>query len=116
MASKQTAGGLYYRIDCQKREAIDDGMGNEISGPWTTIFSTRAAYRHLRGGEAVMASRLQNKHPMIITVRRSSDTMQITADWRVVDSRDGKIYAVRDITPENDRQFVSLLVESGVAT
>ena len=116
MAAKRSAGSLYYKVDCQSREKIDDGMGNEISGPWATRFSVRAAYRHLRGGEAVMASRLQNKHPMIITVRRSSNTMQITPDWRVFDSRDGKVYEIRDITPELDRQYLSFLVESGVAS
>ncbi|MDH0126675.1 head-tail adaptor protein [Brucella intermedia GD04153] len=116
MADNRSAGTLYYKVECQSREKIDDGMGNEISGPWETRFTTRAAFRHLRGGETVMASRLQNKHPMIITVRRSSNTMQITTDWILVDSRNGKVYEIRDITPELDRQYLSLLVESGVAS
>lgn len=114
--AKAGSGQLHYQVECQSREKIDDGMGNEISDPWETRFITRAAFRHLRGGEAVMASRLQNKHPMIITVRRSSNTMQITPDWRVFDSRDGKVYEIRDITPELDRQYLSFLVESGVAS
>ena len=116
MADNRSAESLYYKVECQSREKIDDGMGNETSGPWETRFTTRAAFRHLRGGETVMASRLQNKHPMIITVRRSSNTMQITTDWKLVDSRDGKVYEIRDITPELDRQYLSLLVESGVAS
>ncbi|KAB2680328.1 head-tail adaptor protein [Brucella pseudintermedia] len=116
MADNRSAGTLYYKVECQSREKIDDGMGNEISGPWTTIFSTRAAYRHLRGGETVIASRLQNKHPMIVTVRRSSQTLLINNEWRLVDGRNGQIFNVRDVTEELDRQYISFLVERGVAT
>ena len=89
--------------------------GNTVSGPFETQFTVRAAYRHLRGGEAVIASRLENRHPVIITVRASSQTKQITADWQLVDARDGTAWAVRDVTHETDRQFISLLCERGVA-
>lgn len=115
MAKQLGSGDLYYRVDCQKRAAVDDGMGNIVSGDWQTQFSVRAAYKHLRGGETVLASRLENKHPVIISVRRSSQTIQITADWRLVDARDGTVWAVRDVTQETDRHFIGLLCERGVA-
>lgn len=114
MAKQMTAGDLYYKVDCQKRAAVDDGEGN-TRGEFATQFTVRAAYRHLRGGEGVLASRLENKHPIVITLRRSSDTLQITADWRLVDARDGTIWAVKDVTHETDRQWISLLCERGVA-
>jgi len=113
--SEIKAGDLYYKVHCQKRQVIDDGYGNTVSGPFETQFTVRAAYRHLRGGEAVIASRLENRHPVIITVRASSQTKQITADWQLVDARDGAVWAVRDVTHETDRQFISLLCERGVA-
>jgi len=108
------AGDLYYRIHCQKRAAVDDGYGNTVGG-FETQFTVRAAYRHLRGGETVIASRLENKHPVLITVRTSAQTRQIRADWRLVDARDGTAWAVRDVTHETDRQFIALLCERGVA-
>lgn len=115
MANEIGSGDLYYKVHCQKRQVVDDGYGNTVSGPFETQFTVRAAYRHLRGGETVMASRLENKHPMVVTVRSSSETRQITADWQLVDARDGTAYAVRDVTHETDRRWVSLLVEKGVA-
>jgi len=109
------AADLYYRIHCQKRIEQDDGYGNTV-GEFQTQFTVRAAYRHLRGGETVIASRLENKHPALITVRASSRTRQINSDWRLVDARDNSVWAVRDVTPETDRQWISLLCERGVAS
>jgi SPP1 family predicted phage head-tail adaptor len=109
-----TAGDLRYKIHCQKRVQIDDGAGNTV-GDFATQFTVRAAYRHLRGGETVIASRLENRHPIIITVRASSQTRQIVSDWRLVDAHDGTAWAVRDVTYETDRQWISLLCERGVA-
>lgn len=109
-----TAGDLYYKVHCQKRVAQDDGYGNTVSD-FATQFTVRAAFTHLRGGETVVASRLENKHPMIVTVRSSTQTRQINSDWRLVDARDGTAWAVRDVTPETDRQWISLLCERGVA-
>lgn len=114
MAKQIGAGDLYYRVNCQKRVEVEDGLGNTVSD-FATQFSVRAAYKHLRGGESVMASRLENKHPIIITVRASSQTREITADWRLIDARDGTVWAVRDVTHETDRQWISLLCERGVA-
>ena len=115
MAKKLGAGDLRYRVDCQKRVEVDDGYGNPVSGDFETQFTVRAAYQHLRGGEAVIAARLSNRHPMIITVRSSTQSRQINSDWRLVDARDGTAYAVRDVTQETDRAWISLLVEGGVA-
>lgn len=114
MAQKVSAGDLYYSVHCQKRTEQDDGYGNTVSG-LATQFTVRAAYTHLRGGEAVIASRLENKHPVVITVRASSQTRQINSDWRLVDARDSTVWAVRDVTHETDRQWISLLCERGVA-
>lgn len=108
------AGDLYYRVHCQRRVERDDGYGNTVA-EFATQFTVRAAYRHLRGGESVIASRLANKHPMLITVRASNQTRQITSDWRLIDERDETGWAVRDVTAETDRQFITFLCESGVA-
>lgn len=105
---------LYYRVAFDKRVETDDGMGNTVGG-WQEQFQRRAAYRHLRGGESVMAGRLQGKHTQIITVRASSQTRGITTDWRVRDARTSEAFNIRDVTHETDRMWISLLVEKGVA-
>ncbi len=117
-------GALRYRVGFLKREAVNDGRGNTV-GKLIEQFQCRAAYRHLRGGESVMAGRLQGKHTQIIIVRASSQTRQITTDWVVRDVRasneiapgrfDGDVFNIRDVTHETDRQWISLLCEKGVA-
>lgn len=111
------ASALYYRVHCQIEAPGADELGNPVpgGGGWQTQFSVRAAYRHLRGGESVMAGRLQGQHSQIITVRCSTQSKLITAGWRLVDARDGTVFNVRDVTPETDRQWISLLCERGVA-
>ena len=108
------AGDLHYRVAFARRVDVDDGYGN-TKGAWLEQFQCRAAYRQLRGGESVMAGRLEGRHTQIITVRSSSHTRQIGTDWRVRDVRTGDEFNIRDVTHETDRQWISLLVERGVA-
>ena len=109
------ANDLTQRVALDARADADDGMGNTRSD-WVEQFQCRAAYRHLRGGETVLAGRLEGRHVQVIWVRASSETRQVTTDWRVRDVRSGQKFNIRDVTHENDRQWISLLVESGVAT
>lgn len=112
------SGDLRYKIDCQKKIDGVDELGHPVpgAGGWVTQFSVHAAYRHLRGGEDVMAGRLQGHHAQVITVRASSQARQITAGWRLVDARDGTVFNVRDVTAETDRMWITLLAERGVAS
>lgn len=114
MAKQIGAGDLYYRVAFDKRVEVDDGMGNTV-GEWQEQFQCRAAYLHKHGGESVMAGRLQGKHVQVITVRASSQTRQVTTDWRVRDVRTGEAFNIRDVTHETNRQWISLLCEKGVA-
>lgn len=121
------AGDLTYRVAFLKREALNDGKGNTLGNKLVEQFQSRAAYRHLRGGESVMANRLSGKHVQVITVRASTLTRQITTDWVIRDVRasnetapgsgkfTGDVFNIRDVTHETDRQWISLLVEKGVA-
>lgn len=125
MADPLGAGDLYYRVAFLKREEIDDGMGNKVGDKLVEQFQCRAAFRQLRGGESVMAGRLQGKHTQVIIVRASSQTRQVTTDWIVRDVRasvevepgqfTGDLFNIRDVTHETDRMWVSLLCERGVA-
>ena len=114
MAQTRSAGDLFFRVAFDKRVEIDDGAGNTV-GEWQEQFQCRAGYTHLRGGESVMADRLQGQHTQVIFVRRSSASRQVTTDWRVRDVRDGKSFNIRDITPTDDRLWLDFLCQSGVA-
>lgn len=114
MAKQIGAGDLIERVHAERREDVDDGYGNR-QATWVRQFACRAAYRHLRGGEDVLAGRLAGVHSTVIVVRRSRAALAVATDWRLVDDRDGTVWAVRDVTHETDRTFISFLCQRGVA-
>lgn len=113
MDNKITASDLYYRVDFDIMTEVPDEHGGYEQVP--TTFTARAHFRYLRGGEAVQAARLQGKQPVVVTVRRSSQTLKITTDARMRDARTGDIYNIRAIVPTDDRQFLEITAEKGVA-
>jgi SPP1 family predicted phage head-tail adaptor len=109
------AGHLDERIFLQKPTATSDGMGGTEAG-WEDVFETRAHFRYLRGGESVLAGRLQGRLTIVATIPSHTAARQVTPDWRIRDAREGTIYNVRSIIPSDDRAFLELTAESGVAT
>lgn len=127
MAKKPSAGDLRHRVAFDARAAGNPDSpadyGVTVMG-WVEQFQTRAGFVHLRGGETVLGGRLEGRHTQVLLVRSSSETRKITTDWRARDMNNGSwsgadwlgpIYAVRDITPSEDGQFIDILVQTGVA-
>ena len=77
------AGQLDRRVTFQQAVIIRDPDGMLIQG-WEDRFTLWAHVRYLRGSEAVMQARLVSKAPVIITVRRSAQSVAITSEWRAV--------------------------------
>lgn len=111
------AGALDRRVQFQVRVEQDDSYGNQ-RGDWQAQFDCWAGLKSLRGGEGMIASRLEGRQPGILTVRKSMQTQLITPGWRVVDLHDGDtVYNIRERPRRtDDRAFLEMLVESGVAT
>lgn len=107
------AGTLKERVSFAVRNTHDDGFGNTVSD-WIEQFQDAAEYTHLRGGETVIAARLENRHPQVIRVRASSATRRVAADWRVTDTRTGVEYAIMDVTASTDNKWIDFLCERGV--
>lgn len=118
-------GQLYERVAFDERAIASDGEGN-VEGEFVQVFECRAGFTFLRGGETVIAGRLEGKQPVVVRVRRSSETLQIAADWQMRDLRNGEwlgdsgeeywsgpLYAVQSVIPTVDRQFVDVTVVSG---
>lgn len=108
------AGNLDQRWQFQKRTSTDDGYGNKLAA-WAAQFTVWASREDLRGGETVMASRLEGRQPCLIRVRASSQSRTITPDWRAVNLATGEAVNVRTATQTPDRRFMELLCEAGVA-
>lgn len=110
------AGDLRHRIAFEKRETVADDYGNE-EGDFSEQFTVAAAVQAKFGGEAVTAARLTGQQPVTITVRQSSNTRQVTTDWRARDARSGTIYNIRSIAdPDDGRAWLEMLCQSGAAT
>lgn len=115
------AGRLDRRLAFFRRQEIQNGAGG-TRGDWVYQFTMAANVKPMRGGESVLAARLEARGPAIVTVRTCANTRQLTAEWKAVDTRSSREYAVRE-TPRHpvdkegreDRAFLEMLVEAGVA-
>lgn len=113
-----SAGELRHRIGFFRRPVLSDGHGNaEGEFPDTPEFECAAAVKVRFGGETVLAARLQGQETATITVRRSQATLAVTTDWQIRDTRDGRIWQIKSgpIDPNDDRQWLEFLCQSGVA-
>ena len=109
-----------YRL--QRRVGFDpplnagDGHGGIETG-WDDAarHECRAGFLYLRGGEAVQAARLAGRQPVVVTIRTSAVARTITPAWRMVDLHDDTVFNIRTVVPTEDRRWLELTVESGVA-
>jgi len=97
--------------------ATDDGYGGRtVTWDESAAVVRRAHFRWLRGGEAVQAERLAGRQPVVVTVHADSATRALTSDWRMRDMVRGTVYALKEAPrPSEDRVWVEILCESGVA-
>ena len=110
-----TAGKLPHRVTFESPADADDGHGGTVIG-WADMFTRWAGYQFVKGGEGVMAGRLEGKQPVIFTIRSDTQTETITTDWRATDTRTGAVYNIRGTARSEDRAWIELTAESGVAT
>jgi len=106
------AGDLIQSVAFDIITEVPDGQGGFTRKPET--IKTRAHYRFLRGGESVIASRLSGVQPVVVTVRRSQKTRQITTSTTMRDLRTGTKYNIRAVVTTDDRRFVEITAQSGV--
>lgn len=118
MVKRPNAGNL-HTIAFDMRAAYNPDSpadyGN-TEAEFQEVFRCRALFRFLRGGENVIAARLEGRQPVIAQVRATSQTRQVDPDWRMRDIDTGDVYAVRAVSEaDGDRRFLDVLAEKGVA-
>jgi head-tail adaptor len=94
-------------------ETADDYGG--VATAFLEAYRCRAHFRYLRGGETVQAARLEGRQPVVVTIRTSGLARTITTDWRMRDVRSGDTYNIRSIVPCDDRAWIEITAEKGVA-
>ena len=114
MAQKNGAGPLREVLIAQRREDTDDGYGN-TQGEWVEQCRFNASIEARRGGEAVIAGRLQGTVAYMVTTRYAGSIAAVQPDWRLVDARSGAVYAIRTWIPRPRRDYIDGDIEVGVA-
>lgn len=106
------AGELRERFSFDKRTVSTepgDGYGNLLQG-WTYQFSAWGGLVPLRRGESVIAARMSGNQPYILTLRRSSQSEQITTNWRCRHIASGKIYNIQTVEPSPDKASIDCML------
>ncbi len=115
-ANRLSAGALDHRATFQRPIHNRDEDGQLHQG-WADEFTAWANVRYLRGGEAVMAARMQSHTPAILTIRNSASARQVTSEWRaLVRDRSGveRVFELReDPRPTPGAAMLEMLAESG---
>uniref|UniRef100_A4WTD5 Phage head-tail adaptor, putative n=1 Tax=Cereibacter sphaeroides (strain ATCC 17025 / ATH 2.4.3) TaxID=349102 RepID=A4WTD5_CERS5 len=114
IAGTDGAARLFDEVAFDEPVQIPDGSGG-TDATWQERYACRAHIRYLRGGEVVQAARLAGRQPVVVTIRRSAEAEAIRADWRMRDNRTGETYNIRAIVPTEDRRWLEITAESGVA-
>lgn len=116
-AERQTVGGGALRdlLALEKRIEVSDGAGNTL-GEWAEQFRAAARRESLKGGETVMAARLEKRQPYIVTIRGTPESVLLTPDWRAKDVRSGALYNITSVVVRPRGDYVDLLVTDGQAT
>jgi head-tail adaptor len=118
-APENGAGSLRYRLRFAERDTVDDEYGNPSTG-WIDRFTVAGNITAKVGGEAVDAARLAGRQPVILTVRRSPDTRQVTTDWKATEIDSGTEFNIRTaidpfIGNSNHGMWIEMIAETGVA-
>lgn len=118
MASQRGAGKLRSLLAFQRRGEVEDDYGNVQVGKWGTAFTAHAELIPLRGGEAVMASRLDGRQPYVIRIRSSSQSRAVDASWQIVDARnESRVFAIKAIVdPDNKNAWLDITATLGEAS
>lgn len=106
---------LDHRAEFSLRESIEDDMGG-TRDEWVLQFAEWVGVKYLRGTEAVMQARLASRNPVIVTIRNSARTRQVTSEWRIVlRSRSGVTFVAEvreDPRPASNDAFLEFLAEA----
>lgn len=105
---------LFHLVSFHQPVQSPNGQGGVIE-TFSEAFYCRAGFRSLRGGETVIASRLAGKQPVVVTIRYSAAAARVTPEWRMHDDRSGEAYNIRSIVLTDDRRWLELTAERGVA-
>lgn len=106
---------LRERIAFEQRADVSDDYGN-VKGEWLERFTLWARVMPLKGGESVVAERMQGSQPVVIRVRHSIQSARVDGGWRARDTRTGRTYNITSAANMDERrEFIDMLATAGGA-
>jgi len=114
MKKRSGAGALSELISFQRRDEIDDGFGNPVSGEFSEQFREYARLQPRMGGETVIASRMTGVQPFTMLVRSNDRTKGVTPAWRAVNARSGRVYnIITNVNVDERNGWQEMLISDG---
>lgn len=108
------AGKLRERVAFSLKQPVPDGFGGG-DRTWSESDPVWAEFRYEGGREAMQAGGLTGTASFKVRVRGTSATVTVTVQHRMRDVRRNVTYNIREVDAITDRDYVWLVVESGVA-
>lgn len=109
------AGDLRDLATIQRRQSGTDDYGNVTTGGWAELYTVWADVMERPGGERIAAGALESTRMATIRVRRSSQSLAVTAADRIVVR--GLVWNIRAIAEVGRaRDLIEFTCENGVAT
>lgn len=109
-----SSGSMWHRLAFDAPTVTPNGQGGEVVG-WAETFLAYGEIKWLRGGETVIAARLAGRQPAVIRIHLTAAALLVDPEWRMRDVRSGDVFNIRSIVPSDDRQYLELTAERGVA-
>lgn len=108
------AGSLNERVTFMRFVSTTDQYGGQ-TGTWQDQFTAAASITWSRGGETVIAGRLQGKQPAVLRIRTSAAARDIKPTDKAVNARTGEVFNIRELPREarDSRGYLECLVEVG---
>tara|TARA_R110002124_G_scaffold51390_5_gene148746 strand:- start:26530 stop:26862 length:333 start_codon:yes stop_codon:yes gene_type:complete len=108
-------GRLFEAVAFDEPATVSVGDGGTVDG-YEEKYACRAEFIYSRGSEVVDAARLEGRAIYKVKIRSSAAARAIRTDWQMRDTRRSVTYNIREIDAISDRQWIFIVVESGVAT
>jgi SPP1 family predicted phage head-tail adaptor len=108
-----SAGDLRHEIKLERQVTTPDGAGGSTT-TWQEVITTPARIKVLKGGETVMAGRLQGTQTVVVTLRNQPGLGDADSTWRLTSTRSGRVYDIKSITPDERGAWLDILAEIGI--
>lgn len=105
-------GNLRYLVAFESPVSQSNPGGKIRATVWHKEFEIWASVTYMAGTEPVIAQRLIGIQPVKLSVRRSQSTERIQSSWRGI-TRDGKVFNLKSVTPDNKRQYIDIICQEG---